>query len=330
MEIREIGEFGLIEKIKGCVTTQKESVVLGIGDDAAVIKETSGNYWLITSDTLVEGVHFRQEFATLWQIGWKAGAANLSDIAAMGGEPRWAVVCLSFPGHMRVRDVEDLYRGMDRVCSKFGCDIVGGDTTLSMGGMTISIAVVGRVDEERLATRRGAKVGDAICVTGDLGGSKAGLESLKEKGQTYGYAIRRHLEPVPRIHEAKAIGDVARVHAMIDISDGLSSEVNHICRESRTGARIFAASIPVHEDTREIARRRGESVLDYALSGGEDFELLFTLAPEKVDAVRSHVEKNTGTPISVIGEITDDEKMIVIVDEDGNEEKLFPLGYQHF
>ncbi|HDN67617.1 MAG TPA: thiamine-phosphate kinase, partial [Firmicutes bacterium] len=245
MRVRSIGEFGLIERIKKWVTPDDSSVVVGIGDDAAVVQDRPDLYRLITTDAFVEGVHFRREFATPWQIGWKAMAANLSDIAAIGGEPRWAVVSVAFSETISVEEVEELYRGMNAVSSSFGCSIVGGDTSFSPDRMLISIAVIGEVEKERLTLRRGAKIGDAICVTGELGGSEAGLQVLKEKGPTDEDVVRRHLEPRPRLREARTIGEVCRIHAMIDISDGLSSEIHHICHESRVGARLFAAKIPI-------------------------------------------------------------------------------------
>ena len=245
MKINSIGEFGLIERIKKCLAPGDSSVLVCIGDDAAVVKDHPGLYRLITSDAFVEGVHFKRESATPWQIGWKTMAANISDIAAMGGEPRWAVVCVALPEAVSVEEVEELYRGMDALCSEFGCTIVGGDTSLSPNRMLISIAVIGEVEKERLTLRRGAKIGDAICVTGDLGGSQAGLDVLKEKGATDEDVVRRHLEPTPKVRETRAMGDIARIHAMIDISDWLSSEMHHICRESRVGARLFAVQIPI-------------------------------------------------------------------------------------
>lgn len=330
MRVRSIGEFGLIERIKKWVTPDDSSVVVGIGDDAAVVEDRPDLYRLITTDAFVEGVHFRREFATPWQIGWKAMAANLSDIAAIGGEPRWAVVSVAFSETISVEEVEELYRGMNAVSSSFGCSIVGGDTSFSPDRMLISIAVIGEVEKERLTLRRGAKIGDAICVTGELGGSEAGLQVLKEKGPTDEDVVRRHLEPRPRLREARTIGEVCRIHAMIDISDGLSSEIHHICHESRVGARLFAAKIPICPGAREIARKMGRSPMDYALGGGEDFELLFTLCPGEVERVRSHLLNNIRTPVTVIGEIVELEKGVVLVGEDGREREMPQSGYQHF
>lgn len=330
MRVRSIGEFGLIERIKKWVTPDDSSVVVGIGDDAAVVEDRPDLYRLITTDAFVEGVHFRREFATPWQIGWKAMAANLSDIAAIGGEPRWAVVSVAFSETISVEEVEELYRGMNAVCSPFGCSIVGGDTSFSPDRMLISIAVIGEVEKERLTLRKGAKIGDAICVTGELGGSEAGLQVLKEKGPTDEDVVRRHLEPRPRLREARTMGEVGRIHAMIDISDGLSSEIHHICRESRVGARLFAAKIPICPGAREIARKVGRSPMDYALGGGEDFELLFTLCPGEVERVRSHLLNNIRTPVAVIGEIVELRKGVVLVGEDGREREMPQSGYQHF
>ncbi len=336
MNITDLGEFGLIDRIKKCVTTPQKFVIIGIGDDTAVLEAEDGNLLLFASDTLVEGVHFKREHIPFCDVGWRAMAANVSDIAAMGGEPVCALVSLCLSKKMDVEDVEALYSGMDRVGSEFGCPIIGGDTTSSPDSAVISISVLGRTNKERLTLRSGAHIGDTICLTGALGGSKAGLELLSRTANfnldsaDIDYLKERYRRPYPRISEAFAMGDVASIHAAIDISDGLSSEMNHICRESNKGAQIFSDKVPIHSATRQVAAQDSSTGMEYALSGGEDFELLFTLGESDVQKVKSSLQERTGTPMSVIGNITDPKEGIHIVYGDGKKEKLESSGYRHF
>ena len=222
---------------------------------------------------------------------------------------------------------------MGAIGSRFGCPIVGGDTIASpRGEIVLSISMIGGVRRDRLKTRREAKLGDVLCVTGDLGASRAGLTMLKGGGRRdeSSRPAQRHLEPVPRLLEADVISEVTGVHAMIDISDGLVSEVGHLCRESGVGAKIFAGPIPVHRTTREVAGRHASSGLDYALYGGEDFELLFAVEPSTVEEVISVVTDRTGTHVSAIGEITDAERGVCLVTPDGTIDALPDSGYRHF
>ena len=331
--LKHIGEFGLIDRVKKSVTNSAKSVIISIGDDAAAIAWNAGKMLLLTSDAFVEGVHFNTAYATFWQIGWKAMAANLSDIAAMGGWPHGATVCLCASGDLAVQSVDELYGGMEAIGSRFGCPIVGGDTLQSpQGELFLSISMIGGVCRSRLKTRGEAKPGDLLCVTGDLGASKAGLVMLAEEG-VRGAArrpVRRHQEPVPRLLEADVISEFEGVHAMIDISDGLASEINHICRESQVGARISSEQSPAHRTTQEVADRHGSPYLDYALYGGEDFELLFAVEPSDVEEIISAVMDRTGTRVSPIGEIMDAERGVCLVTPDGAMDMLPNFGYRHF
>lgn len=333
LRLRHIGEFGLIDRVKKSVTNPSKSVIIGIGDDAAAITWQPEEVLLLTADAFAEGIHFNTSYATFWQIGWKAMAANLSDIAAMGGRPHSAAICLCVPGDLSVHAVDDLYRGMDAIGSRFGCSLVGGDTITSPGGeIVLSISMIGGVRPDRLKTRREARPGDLLCVTGDLGGAEAGLVMLSEgaPGSESTRPSRRHLEPVPRLLEADTISESTGVHAMIDISDGLTCEVGHLCRESGVGARIFAGRIPIHRTTREVADRHASSGLDYALYGGEDFELLFAIESSEAEEIISAVADRTGTEVSTIGEITDADRGIRLVTADGTVDALPDSGYRHF
>ena len=290
----------------------------------------------MTADALVEGVHFDLAFASFQDVGWRAMAANLSDVAAAGGCPTWATVCLCVPPSATVESLEALYTGMDAVAAPLGCRIIGGDTTASPSGLTISIAMLGEVRRERLTRRGGAKPGDLFCVTGHLGGSRAGLEVLR-RGRAgdapparFDEPVRRYLRPTPRVREAAIMGDVVPVHAAIDVSDGLASEIHHLCRTSRVGARIEQTMIPIHAQTEAVARLYDAEPLKFALSGGEDFELLFTVAPGDAERVARAVQEATGTPVSILGEAVPVEEGIRIHRTDGAWHRLDSSGYDHF
>jgi thiamine-monophosphate kinase len=335
MNIDIYGEFDLIGCLKKCVTAPADFVIIGISDDAAAFETEAGKVTLMTADALVEKVHFDLSFVPFRDLGWRAMAANLSDIAAMGGSPTCATVCLCAPSSCAVEDLEDLYTGMDAVAAPLGCRIVGGDTTASPSGLMISISLLGQVTKERMTPRSGVKPGDLFGVTGHLGGSRAGLEVLR-RGQLgrplpggFEEAVKKYLNPVPRVREAEAMGDAAAIHAAIDVSDGLSSEVHHLCRMSRVGARIEGKTIPIHADTEAVARLCDAGGLAFALTGGEDFELLFTVAPHDAEAVARAVEAATGTPVTLIGEAVPPEEGVCIR-LDGSWYPLDRSGYDHF
>ncbi len=338
MEVSSLGEFELIKLLKGLLAEPPESVLIGIDDDAAVIELSDRCCYLLTSDTLLAGIHFKTSWATPWQIGGRAMAANLSDVAAMAGEPLFGLVSICIPPFTEVRFVEELYKGINSASSEFGCSVVGGDTNSSGSGIVISIALFGKADRDHITLRSGATVGDLIFVTGELGGSKAGLEVLSHGRDFFAdmdktllnRVLSKHLEPVPRIREAKAISEKIRVSSTIDISDGLSSDLHHICEMSRVGAKLYADRMPICGGAEEVARRLSEVPLDYALSGGEDFELLFTVYREEPWKTISEVESSTGTRVSLIGEIVSLSEGCKLAHPDGSELPLGLSGYRHF
>ena len=337
MKLERVGEFGLIKRIEKRVEGQADGVLLGIGDDAAAFQPGKGMTSLITTDIFVEGIHFDLAYSTPYQIGWKAMAANLSDIAAMGGLPRVAVVSLCLPERIEVEWVEELYDGMKDIIQRFEGTIIGGDTSAAQSETIINIALIGEVEEKRMVTRSGAKVGDLICVTGELGSSVAGLRFLREqkttgkKSQTkWSPLIDRHLVPVPRIHEARTLLKKARVNAMIDISDGLASEIHHICAMSGTGAKIYLEEIPIHPQTRLSALESGRDAHQDALYGGEDFELLFTLSSKNLTDTLEMLRNETGTMASTIGAIVEAGQGITLIDENSSRISLPFRGYDHF
>ncbi len=344
-EISEIGEFGLIDRIRRLAEAGAGDaglggrLIRGISDDCAVFRPAPGRVQLLTTDAFVEGVHFDLTFTSLKHLGWKVIAASLSDIAAMGGTPCFTTVTICLPRKITVEMVEELYRGIIAACKRYGCLLAGGDTTSSIGNTVISAAVVGEADERSVVYRSGAKPGDYLCVTGHLGASHAGLKVLqreKERFATssddftpqlepYSTALEKHLVPKPRLDIAGLLSEGIRADAMIDISDGLASEVHHLCSSSGVGAAVYEHNIPIESVTRTIAGEFSESPTDYALFGGEEYELLLAIPEkeyEKLEAVTSDV--------TVIGRITGEDKGIELVRENGEQAVLPFSGWDHF
>ncbi len=324
MKIHDIGgEFALIDRLARQSPTTHPDLVTGIGDDAAVIGGTcaDGDHLLVTTDMLVENSHFRCDWAAPAQIGIKSVACNVSDIAAMGGSPTFMFVSLALAADTEVAWVESLYQGMADACRRYGVVLAGGDTTHGEA-ITISITLLGRVSPENLRLRSHARPGDLLYVTGPLGGSAAGLAMLSAGLNPPTYLREKHLAPVCRLDISPMIAPVAR--AMIDISDGLAAEVNHICQQSGTGAEIVLADIPIHPSVRDAARLTGNDPVEFALSGGEDFELLFSIAPEN----KQRLEEQ-GIPVTLVGSVTEAMSGCTLLFPDGRRTPLSG-GYNHF
>lgn len=299
MEIKTIGEFGLIKRIKNNLPGLK-NVVLGIGDDCAVINYTKNKDLLLTIDMLIEGVHFDLRKFGAYKVGRKALAVSLSDIAAMGGIPKYSLISLGVPPDTPLKAIDDLYAGFLELAKEYGVKLIGGDTNRSQR-LICDVSVVGEVEKKRLIRRSGAKAGDSIYVTGKLGGSI--------KGRQYDFT--------PRITEARILVCNFKVNSMIDISDGLASDLRHVTDASNTGAAIYAENIPV---------AMGSS-LNGALTDGEDFELLFTM-PECVS--EKVLTKKLGVAVKMIGEITNKKAGIKMMGKNGKKQDLKALGYRHF
>ncbi|MBI4372568.1 MAG: thiamine-monophosphate kinase [Candidatus Omnitrophica bacterium] len=283
--VEHLGEFGLIREIKKWLPTMHKGIKQGIGDDAAVISASGNKYQLLTIDTIVEDVDFIRNRAAPREIGWKALAVNLSDIAAMGGEPKLALVSLTLPTKTSAEFVKGFYKGLGQLASKFGVSIVGGD--LSRGSkISSSVAVLGEVKKKELVLRQSAKVGDFICVSGRLGGSILG----------------KHLNFMPRIREGRLITKFG-ASAMIDLSDGLGQDLNHLLPNSRTAFMIDERKVPVSQAARRLARGNAKKALIHAFSDGEDFELLFTIAPQKFQSLKKVWARRFTTPLTVIGRV---------------------------
>jgi len=318
MRLSDIGEFELIKRIKRLCNRSSKDLVLGIGDDSAIIIKDTSMFTLITSDMLIEGVHFDLRYTTFLQLGHKALAVNLSDIFAMGGRPRFFLLDIGVPPRIDSREVEEIYRGINGLAKEYGVAVIGGDTSLSRKGLIICGTLIG--ESRRPIRRSGAGIGDGIFVTGTVGDSAMGLEILKYEGQgsrvkgrgSYSRSlIKRHLlpEPVP-------LRRTDRVTSMIDISDGLLIDLCHICDASNVGAVIYKERIPLSEELTRVAHTMKKDPFDYALRGGEDYVLLFTSPSRyKKGATR-------------IGEII--RKGRYIIDEKGRKTPFKSEGYEHF
>ena len=326
MKVSELGEFGLIDMLAKIAPQggPEHRMLVGIGDDAAAWRGDDSTV-LATTDAMVEGVHFVAG-TPWWELGWKALAVNLSDIAAMGGLPGYALVNLSLPGDTEVDDVTQLYRGMAELANQHEVAIIGGNIT-SAPVVMIAVTVIGRGLKEGLLLRSAAVPGDRIAVTGYLGSSAAGLRmltgNLKLATQTAALLRKVHLQPQPRILEGQVL--VKRgVRTAIDISDGLVADLGHLCAASKVGATVRVNAVPIHPLVKEAF---GKDALRLALTGGEDYELLFTASERIIDDVKASL--GTGCPVTVIGEITGGTG-VVLLGEDGKPYHIDGHGWNHF
>ena len=325
--VNEIGEFGLINLVKRTILSKDKRVLVNIGDDAAVIKPSKDRLLILTTDTMVEKIHFDLRYSTFKQLGWKAMVANLSDIAAMGGLPKFALVTIGLPKSISVENVISIYDGITSIGRRYKCKVVGGDTVFSPKGILVSIALLGEVEKRFLVKRSGAKKGDLVCVTGDLGEAQAGLEFLKKYPRKKSPLIRKHLNPLPRINEARTLVRNLKISSMIDISDGLSSELFHLTEESDLGAMIHGEEIPISPNCLKASSPLEKSPLSLALSSGEEYELLFTVSRKELPQLKRVKRK---IKVSVIGEMVGKKEGVVLQEKSGKKSKLMKTGFDHF
>jgi thiamine-monophosphate kinase len=328
----ELGERGLIDRIRQRLGPLAAGVRLGVGDDAAVIAWPGGDL-LLTVDTVLEDVHFRRTTSTLRDVGAKAMAVNLSDVAAMGGTPCVALIALAMPASCAVSDIDELYAGLLDLARPHGVALVGGDTCASPGGLVLTVTLAGRVEGPPL-TRSGARPGDLVLVTGSLGAAAAGLHALEQgpvaaPDEALAAVRRAHHRPIPRVEEGRAVRTTGGATAMIDLSDGLATDLGHIARESGAGAVIDLDALPIAEATRAVARAAGADPRVWAVSGGEDYELCFTAPPEAARALAARVSRDTGTAVSVVGEMRSAAEGLRFVDHAGRPVAVRP-GFDHF
>jgi thiamine-monophosphate kinase len=332
--LRKAGENRLLARFRELADAAlSSSVVVGPGDDAAAIRSESGRLLLLTCDMMTEGTHFRREWATPWQIGWKAMAQNISDIAAMGGEPAAAVASLAAPGDLPADVPEQIAEGLVAAASAYGASLVGGDLVGSPGPIVVDVSLTGWVEEDLMLRRRGARPGDAILVTGALGASAAGLAVLQQGISQDGSAeiaraLQAHHEPRPRVAEARAIAHTRLATAMMDLSDGLAADLPRLCAESGVGAVVRCDRLPVDPACAALARRIGRSALEMATAGGEDYELLFTCPPSAAARIAAVVSQAAGAQVTAVGEITE-QPGVTFIGPDG--QPIAPSsGFDHF
>ena len=307
MRIQDVGEFGLIQRIAAVTGATPGGVAVGIGDDTAVLDAGGPRLLLATIDIQVEGRHFVRERVRADRLGRRVAAVNLSDIGAMGGEPRWALVSLALPPDLEVRWVEDLYQGMGEELGRFGAAVVGGNVSGSEG-IVIDLALIGEVERGRVLSRDGARPGELILVAGHRGPSAAGRLALDAGVDTaepgMAAVVAAQETPTPRVREGRAIAATGAATAMLDLSDGLSSDLGHICEASGVGANVDLVRLPIAPETRRVAVRLGLEATQLAVAGGEDYELLFTAPPESAEVLAAAVRAATGTPVAVVGRLT--------------------------
>jgi thiamine-monophosphate kinase len=332
--LTEFGENRMVSRFRQLANAATPpGVLLGPGDDTAILRVPADRVALLTCDMMAEGVHFRLDWATPWQIGWKAMAQNVSDIAAMGGEPGYAVASVSLPGSAPKQMAEEIAQGLIAAASEYGAALVGGDLVGSTGPVTIDVSLLGWVEEARALRRSGARPGDQILVTGALGASGAGLSLLllglttaRDADETA--ALAAHFTPRARVKEGRTLAATGCVTAMMDLSDGLAADLPRLCTESGVGARLYAAQIPIAPACAAVAPRVGAEALTLALTGGEDYELLFTCPASAAPYLAAEVGAATGTRVTAIGEVVPGDG-IIMVDTAGNERPL-GQGFDHF
>lgn len=336
-----IQEFALIRSLESRFARHASGLIQGIGDDAAVIETSPQTYWYLTTDLLAEGIHFDLKTATPESVGYRAAMANLSDIAAMGAVPRYLLISLAIPRTVRQSYIYELYRGLMKACRLYDVALIGGDTSASKAGLFLSITLVGTTSGRRALFRHGSKVGDHLYVSGTLGDSLAGLELLMNSTTSHSsrkrtgisrshrqFLIRRHSHPTARVAEGRWLNEKRLASAAIDLSDGLSGDLRHLCEASRVGAEVELDKLPISPACRAYARTAGTSPIRLALTGGEDYELLFTASPHDCTTI----ERQAGTSgyrITRIGTIRP-RRFGIQMTTDGRRQTMPATSYEHF
>jgi len=336
-DVNTLGEFGLIEHLTRNFPITQSSTIKGVGDDAAVI-DNGGLCTVVSTDMLVEGIHFDLAYTPLKHLGYKSVVVNLSDIYAMNATPQQITVSLAISNRFSVEALDELYEGIQAACNHYNVDLVGGDTTSSPKGLVISVTAIGQAEKNQIVYRNGARVGDLICITGDLGAAYLGLQLLEREKRIWlenpdvqpdlenqKYAIGRQLKPEARREAIETFRKVGlKPTSMIDISDGLASEIYHLCKQSNTGALIEESGVPINPEIQLLALQFKLDPVTCALSGGEDYELLFTIAPEDIEKVRFLPE------IYIAGEMTQPSDGIKLSTTGGNLHPITAQGWKHF
>ncbi len=337
IKLEDIGEFGLIEHLTKDIKIQNKETIKGIGDDSAVLVYENEKI-VVTTDLLLEGIHFNLSYVPLKHLGYKAAVVNISDVIAMNAKPKQLVVSIAISNRFDVAAIDEIYKGIKLACENYGVDIVGGDTSSSQQGLIISITAIGSAKTENLVYRNGAKESDLICVSGNLGAAYMGLQLLEREKEIfksdpniqpdlsgYDYILQRQLKPEARYDIYKFLKEKKiKPNSMIDISDGLSSEIMHICNNSQVGCLIYEEKIPIDDETKKMADEFEISTLVPVLNGGEDYELLFTVNLKDYEKIK------TNKQISVIGHICKKEKGVLLHRIDNSTMNLASEGWNAF
>ena len=334
--ISELGEFGLIDRLTKAITIKNDSTIKGIGDDAAIL-DFKEKQVVVSSDLLTEGIHFNLMYVPLKHLGYKAVVVNLSDILAMNAVPKQVTVSMAVSGKFSVEALAELYEGIHLACEQYNVDLVGGDTTSSLTGLTLSITAIGEAEKDDIVMRSGAKPNDILCVSGDLGGAYMGLQLLERENEVfkvnenmqpkldgYDYILERQLKPEARgdiIAAFKRLG--IKPTSMIDISDGLSSEIMHLCKNSGVGCSLFEDKVPMDYQTKQMAEEFNINPLVAALNGGEDYELLFTLPLDDYEKIKNDPD------FTVIGHMTEAGEGVNLQTTGGSSIPLEAQGWKH-
>lgn len=330
--LSDLGEFGLIDRLTNQIQIKNTSTLVGVGDDAAVLSFPDKKI-VVTTDLLTEGIHFNLMYVPLKHLGYKAVVVNLSDVYAMNASPKQITVSIAISSKFSLEAIEELYSGIHLACEKYGVDLIGGDTTSSLTGLTISVTAIGEANEGELVYRNGARVNDLLCVSGDLGGAYMGLQLLERENEVfkvnpttqpqfegYDYILQRQLKPEAR-GDIKELFSTLKIKptSMIDISDGLSSEILHLCKASKVGCKLFEEKVPLDGQTKQFAEELNINPLVAALNGGEDYELLFTVPLENYDLIKKEFD------ITIIGHITPESEGANLITTGGS---VIPLQAQ--
>jgi len=324
--LAETGELEFIERIKSMMPSEGGHIIRTAGDDCLAVETPAERLMLYTTDTFVDSVHFTNEYATFEEIGWRCMAASVSDIAAMSGLPQYSLVSLSMPPEIKFDDSVSLFAGLSRTASHYGCPVSGGETTSTPGPLTVTVTVIGSVEPERMITRAGARAGDSIYVTGYPGDAMAGFLAFRTNETGFGKLKKKFLTPEAKVLVARHLSESFSIGAMIDLSDGIATDLRHICEESGAGAEIDVGSLPLSVEFLELMKKNRHDPVDFALSAGEDFELLFTSGdtsiPETFHAL--------GCRVTRIGTVTGSPQEIVLKLPGGSVQTLSAKGYEHF
>ncbi|WP_167614330.1 thiamine-phosphate kinase [Maribellus sediminis] len=334
--ISELGEFGLIDRLTKGIELKNSSTIKGVGDDAAVM-EFGDKQVVVSTDLLTEGIHFNLMYVPLKHLGYKSVVVNLSDIYAMNATPKQITVSIAISGKFSVEAIDELYSGIHLACEKYNVDLVGGDTTSSLTGLTICITAIGEARKEDIVMRSGAQANDLLCVSGDLGGAYMGLQLLERENEVYkvnpnvqpqldgyDYILERQLKPEARVDIVAAFKKLGiKPTSMIDISDGLSSEIMHLCKNSGTGCSLFEDKIPMDNQTKQMAEELNINPLVAALNGGEDYELLFTLSLDDYEKIKNDPD------FTIIGHMTEAAEGTNLITAAGSAIALQAQGWNH-